>query len=125
MDIAHPKLRRLYEYWLDKRGDRAMPSRADLDPLEMTFVIGNIILVDVIEGSPPDFRIRLHGTNLSQRVGVELTGKMLDEMPQKEFRRLARESFAGVVENRDPRGGHRERIIDGRILRYETILLPL
>jgi hypothetical protein len=124
-DIAHPKLRRLYEYWDGKRGGRKMPSRADLDPLEMVFVIGNIIMVDVIEGSPLRFRIRLHGTNLAQRVGFELTGKMLDELPQTEFRALAQESFARVVNNGEPRHGRRDRIIDERPARYETVIMPL
>jgi hypothetical protein len=125
MDIAHPRLRRLYEYWLAKRGERKMPSRADLDPLEMTFVIGNIILVDVVDGPPLGFRIRLHGTNLSQRVGFELTGKMLDELPETEFRELARESFTRAVTNAEPRHGRRDRVLDGRLAHYETIILPL
>jgi hypothetical protein len=124
-DIAHPKLRQLYDYWDRKRGGRKMPSRADLDPLEMTFVIGNIILVDVIDGSPPRFRIRLHGTNLSQRVGFELTGKMLDELPVAEFRELAQESFTRVVSSAEPRHGRADRLIDGRQARYEVVVMPL
>jgi hypothetical protein len=124
-DIAHPKLRRLFEYWDGKRGRQKMPSRADLDPIEMVFVIGNIILVDVLDGSPPRFRIRLHGTNLSQRVGFELTGKMLDELPETEFRELAQESFSRVVASAEPRHGRRDRLIDGREARYETVILPL
>jgi len=125
VDITHPKLRRLYEYWETKRGERAMPSRADLDPIEMTFVIGNIILVDVIDGDPLRFRIRLHGTNLSQRVGYELTGKMLDDLPVNEFRQLAQESFARVASSGEPTYGRRDRAIDGRFARYETVIMPL
>jgi hypothetical protein len=125
LDISHPKLRQLYEYWLARRGDRKMPSRADLDPLDMTFLIGNIILVDVAERSPLRFRIRLHGTNLSQRVGFELTGKMLDELPQTEFRALAQETFVGVVNSGEPRQGRRDRVLDGKLASYETVILPL
>ena len=129
LEITHPKLRRLYEYWLEKRGDRKMPSRADIDPLDITFVIGNVILVDVIDGEPggepPRFRIRLHGTNLSQRVGYELTGKMLDELPVTEFRALAQQSFARVVTIADATHGRRDRVPDGRFARYETVIMPL
>jgi hypothetical protein len=125
IDIAHPKLRRLYEYWDTKRGGRKMPARADLDPLEMTFIIGNIILVDVLDEIPPRFRIRLHGTNLSQRVGYELTGKMLDELPVTEFRALAQQSFARVATTGTATHGRRDRIIDGRFARYETVIMPL
>ncbi len=124
-DISHPKLHQLYEYWAERRGDRAMPARADLDPIDMAFVIGNVILVDVIEGNPPRFRIRLHGTNLSQRVGFELTGKMLDEMPWNEFRKLSEQSFAWVATRRQVLHRRSERLLDDRLHRYEVVIHPL
>ncbi|HZK89130.1 MAG TPA: PAS domain-containing protein [Stellaceae bacterium] len=124
-DIAHPKLRRLYEYWDGKRAGRKMPARRDLDPLDLTFVIGNIILVDVVDETPVRFRIRLHGTNLSEYVGYELSGKMLDELPVNEFRMLARQSFIRVTTTGEVTHGKRDRIIDGRLARYETVIMPL
>lgn len=123
--IKHPRLQRLYDYWSAKRGDREMPARADLDPIDMTFVIGNVILVDVLDETPPRFRIRLHGTNLSQRVGYELTGKMLDELPVTEFRALAQQSFEHVVRTREVLYANRDRVIDDRFARYETVIMPL
>jgi hypothetical protein len=123
--IVHPGLQRLYQYWTDKRGERSMPSRADLDPLDMRFVIGNVILVDVIDGEPLQFRIRLHGTNLSEHVHFDLTGKMLDEMPQAEFRELTRQSFTKVATTKQPLRAQRDRVLDNRLRRYETIILPL
>lgn len=124
--IVHPKLRRLYDYWQDKRGGRTMPARADLDPMEMGFVIGNLILIDVIgEVAAPRFRIRLHGTNLSHRVGYELTGKMLDELPQTEFRELAQRSFGKVTRTAEPLHARNNRVLDERIYNYETVILPL
>src|SRR5580704_11254146 len=125
LSISHPKLQQLYEYWEAKRGARNMPARADIDPLDMMFVIGNIILVDVLAETPLRFRVRLHGTNLVQRVGYELTGKMLDELPQTEFRKLAQESFTRVVTSAEPVAGKRDRVIDARFARYETIIMPL
>ena len=124
-DIVHPKLRQLYEYWDGKRGDRLMPARADIDPLDMRFAIGNVILIDVIEGDPLRFHIRLHGTNLSERVRFDLTGKMLDEMPWTEFRNLTQASFTKVATTREPIHAHRDRILDSRRRYYETIILPL
>jgi hypothetical protein len=62
-----------------------MPSRADIDPLDLRFAIGNLILVDAIEAEPLRFRVRLHGTNLSERMDFDLTGKMLDEMRWSSF----------------------------------------
>jgi hypothetical protein len=123
--IRHPKLRQLYDYWNGKRGDRPMPSRADLDPVDIRFAIGDVILADVLEGTPPRFRIRLHGTNLAERTSFDLTGKMLDEMPVPEFRDLVTRSFRKVVRTREPLHALADRLLDGRMQRYEAIILPL
>jgi hypothetical protein len=125
LPIKHPKLQQLYDYWSAKRGERKMPSRADLDPLDMTFVMGNVILVDVIAGTPLGFRIRLHGTNLVERAHYELTGKMLDELPQVEFRDLTRQSFTKVANSGEPLHVLNDRVLDDQPRRYETIILPL
>lgn len=123
--IRHPKLRQLYEYWDGRRGERAMPSRADIDPVDMRFAIGDVILAEVVDETPPRFRIRLHGSNLSERTNFDLTGKMLDEMPVPEFRELSTRSFRKVVRTKEPLHVIAERPLDGRIQRYEAILLPL
>jgi len=125
LPIKHPKLQQLYDYWSVKRGERKMPSRADIDPLDMTFVMGNVILVDVIAGTPLGFRIRLHGTNLVERAHYELTGKMLDELPQVEFRDLTRQSFTKVANSGKPLCVLNDRVLDDQPRRYETIILPL
>ena len=129
LTIKHPRLQQLYDYWSAQRGERKMPSRADIDPLDLAFVIGNVILIDVIPGvvagSPLGFRIRLHGTNLTERVGYELTGKMLDDLPQAEFRELTRLSFTKVSTTAAPLHALSDRILDGQIRRYETIILPM
>ncbi|HEY1797766.1 MAG TPA: PAS domain-containing protein [Stellaceae bacterium] len=124
-EISNPKLRRLFEYWSRQRGDRKWPSRADLDPVEMRFVLGNVILADVLPGTPTTYRIRLHGTTLTQRIGYDLTGKMLDDMPVPEFRDLSRQSFNKVVGTGEPLHIVADRMIDNRMQHYESILMPL
>jgi hypothetical protein len=47
-DLVDPLLQHLYDYWDEKWRGRAMPSRADIDPLEMTFILGYVSLVDVL-----------------------------------------------------------------------------
>jgi hypothetical protein len=124
-EIINPRLRRLYAYWCERRGDRRFPARADIDALDLTFLRGNLILVDVVPGEPPHFHIRLHGTNLVQRVGYELTGRRLNELPDNEFRQQARQTFRWVVENGQPFRGYRDRMLDGQPHHYETVVLPL
>ena len=123
--IVHPKLQQLYQYWVEKRGERLMPARADLDPIDIRFAIGDVILADVLDETPPRFRIRLHGTNLSERTNFDLTGKMLDEMPAPEFRDLSHRSFTKVALTREPLHALADRPLDGRTQRYEAIILPL
>ena len=124
LGISHPRLQRLYDYWAARRGGRKMPARADLDAVEMRYVLGDMMLVDVI-GAPPRFRIRLHGSNLSLRAGCELTGKMLDELPPSEFRTLVHKNWTEVATTGQPRHCRRDAVLDGRPYRYESVVLPL
>jgi hypothetical protein len=123
--IINPRLRRLYEYWCARRGDRHFPTRADIDPLDLAFLMGNLILIDVVAGDPLGFFIRLHGTNLAQRAGYELTGRMLNELPITEFRQLAMQTFTRVATTGEPFRGYRDRVLDDRPRHYETLILPL
>ena len=124
-DVVDPLLQQLFRYWDAKRAGREMPARGDVDPLELRFILGQLILVDVLPETPPRFRIRLHGTDLARRAGYELTGKMLDELPSTEFRTLARRSFTTVVTTRAPFHSIRNRVLDSKPKRYEALMLPL
>src|SRR5690349_8298694 len=57
-------LTRLFCYWQAKRGGRAMPARADIDPAEIKALLPYMILVDVIYDTEAglDFVYRLVGT---------------------------------------------------------------
>jgi len=125
LEISHPRLQRLYQYWSAKRGQHKMPSRADIAVSDIAYVLGDVMLVDVIDGAPPRFRIRLHGTNLAERAGHEITGKMLDELPENEFRRQVRERWTAVATTGEPIRCLRDGDFDGRPYRYESIILPL
>ncbi|MHA1599845.1 MAG: PAS domain-containing protein, partial [Alphaproteobacteria bacterium] len=61
--ISNDRLRRLLEYWRGKRGRRAMPSRTDIDPLELEEHLGRLHLLDVI--GPNLFRFRLYGSTVT------------------------------------------------------------
>jgi hypothetical protein len=61
----------LYEYWLGKRGERAMPARKDIDPTEIPALLPYLILADKVGDK---FRYRLVGTAIVQEVGIDPTG---------------------------------------------------
>jgi len=122
--FVSPLLQRLYAYWTERRGDAVMPARADIDPVDMTYVLGRLLLVDVL-CRPTRFRFRLHGSGLALRAGRDLTGKVLEELPSNEFRTLAQRSFRAVVEHARPLHTERHRVLDRRPRHYETLVLPL
>jgi hypothetical protein len=123
-DTFHPHLQRLLNYWNERRGGRAMPSRKDLDPLEMKFALGDITLVDV-EHDPLRFRVRLEGTNAVNRSRVDMTGRYVDELPMAEYRAQLLDSYSRIVQEKRPDWLLRSIVLDQRSYRYEVLWLPL
>ena len=69
---------RLYAYWNEKRGSRAMPSRADIDPTEIAWILPNIFLIEAVP--PPDhYRYRVHGSALAEFHRRDFTGLAIHE----------------------------------------------
>jgi hypothetical protein len=75
---ADPRLHQVYAYWQQKRGARAMPARRDIDPAELRSVLPYLMLIDVEAG--PRFRYRLFGTAVVEAVGMDPTGRYIDEV---------------------------------------------
>src|SRR3546814_5878253 len=47
IQLDKPALQQLYAYWDDKRAGRPYPTREDIDPLELKFILGCLLLLDV------------------------------------------------------------------------------
>jgi hypothetical protein len=71
------KIRAFREHWRGLCGDRPMPPRSALDPLEMTTLLPHIVLVDVLR-DPLKFRYRLIGTFVTVLAERDSTGRFLD-----------------------------------------------
>jgi hypothetical protein len=117
-------LRRLYAYWDHKRGAREFPGRADIDPLEMRFALGNISLIDVLY-EPLRFRYRLHGSIIADRLGLDMTGRFVDEISEPDRRAFVEENFRVVIATRSPLARSGARILDQRQWSFDSIILPL
>jgi hypothetical protein len=75
-----PLLSAVYEYCATRRGGRAMPRRADIDPVDLPrFVLPQLMLLDVFEGGAR-FRWRLAGTEVVNRFGRDATGHFDEEV---------------------------------------------
>lgn len=69
-----------YEYWESLRGNREMPSRKDIDPLQVPRgYLPSIMLVDVLY-EPQRYRYRLVGSNIVAATGENRTGRYFDEV---------------------------------------------
>jgi hypothetical protein len=122
--LRRPMLRRLYAYWDERRGTREFPGRPDIDPIGMRFALGNISLVDVLH-EPLRFRYRLHGSIIAERLGIDMTGKFVDEIPEPDRRGFVDENFRAAVATRRPLARSGERLLDERLWNFDSIILPL
>jgi hypothetical protein len=123
-EIRDSRLKRLFAYWCAARRGRAMPARRDLDPLDFAYILGHVMLVDVLR-EPLRFRVRLHGVEITQRVHYDLTGKLLDEIPESDYRRYALKRCRDLVAAARPLRVEQDRELDGQLHRYEALWLPL
>ena len=123
--IQHPSLRRLYEYWDERRRGRRFPARRDIDPVEFKFALGNVTLVDVLY-DPLRFRYRLVSTLQVHRIGgVDLTGKMVEDVPDPAYRQLLLDAYRQTVESGQPNVVMHEQMVGGQPYQLEVIRLPL
>ena len=124
--IADARLRALFGYWREKRGDRAMPARADLDPLEIPTLLPIVGLVDVLDGGER-FRYRLTGTEIVDVDGYDPTGRFLDEaLPDSGYADYLIGLFREVTQERRPLYGESDFRGPGHIeRRVRRLLMPL
>lgn len=94
------RLRRFYDYWNAKRGDRLMPARADIDPAEITDLLPGIIMIDVGH-DPLTLTYRLVGTNEVMARGSNPTGLPVAPNIYAESPAEALRSYELAVETRD------------------------
>jgi hypothetical protein len=125
-EVSSPILRAGYDYWLGRKGDRPLPSRADFDPMvEITRLARNLMLLDVSH-DPLDFRYRLIGTAVREHLGENWTGRRWSEI---EFQRSPNPIWLHhqwVVDNRQPRFLRPNYIGPHRTFMFvESAVLPL
>lgn len=122
--IEPEEARRLYQYWVARKGTRTFAGRADIDPLDLGFALGRVSLIDELTG-PRRYRFRLLGTEPTDQLGFEMTGKYLDQLPRPELRGYLETLFARTVASRAPTFEIATDILDQRKWSHETLVLPL
>ena len=97
----YPEITRALRYWRAKRGERALPSRADIDPLDLSADLPRVMMAEVTY-DPLDFRYRVAGTGTFRVHGEELTGKHPRELQPPEFGALIYRHYCEAVTRRAP-----------------------
>jgi hypothetical protein len=98
---ADARLHAVLSYWSGKRGDRPMPSRRNIDPLELgPGILPHLMLVDVEPG--PRFRYRLFGTVVSDAFGMDATGRYIDEVMVGKYKDFILGIYGDVVAMKKP-----------------------
>lgn len=120
-----PDLQRLLAYWHERRGERDFPRRADIDPIDLRFMLERIALVEVHEGSKRRYRLRVVGSWWAKKHGFESTGLWLEDWPNPEQLTLVLASYEALIKLRQPLILIRDHWVDERKLSYEAALLPL
>jgi hypothetical protein len=124
--IDHPTLATLLGYWQTKRGAAALPARRDIDPLEMgSGLLPHLVLCDLFERGTR-VRFRLVGTEVVKRLGVDPTGKFLDDAATGDYRDVLAALHRLVYCERAPVFAEsRFSWGAGRRLEAQHLLLPL
>jgi len=114
-----------FAYWRGRAVQRAMPSRADIDPIDLVEALPRIMLVDVIPAAPVDFRYRLSGTGICEVHGANHTHKRPRDLMPPAFGELIHEHYCAAVQRRAPLLHLIVLDTDDRELSYARLLLPL
>jgi hypothetical protein len=120
-----PRLREAYLYWDAKRRDRLMPTRSDIDPVEIPRLLPYVILIEVVR-EPLDFRYRLIGTQARDIMRQDFTGKCFSEIRGKGKESALWYGCEAVVRSKAPISEKTPYVGPERFLRNcENVLLPL
>ncbi|WP_443748522.1 motility/cell cycle regulatory protein MopJ [Asticcacaulis solisilvae] len=99
----------IFRYWKGLRRRGRLPSRADIDPMQIKRRLPTISLIDVLDPNPDSdavyFRQRLAGTELFDAYGQEITGMTFNKIYTASEAQYWAEALSFVVENRKPNVG--------------------
>lgn len=124
---AHRKIVRLYDYWRKvSPGPGLLPSRGNIDPVDIGTLLPNIWLVDVV-GEPPRFRFRLIGGAV-QRMGMPAkVGDFVDDFLPEEHKVQTMAEFRLAASDRRPVWfrGQAKMPYETKMFELERLFLPL
>ena len=97
-------VRALDDYWRGLATQERLPSRADIDPIDINLeLLPWIFLMDVLPGAEElDYKYRLAGTRNAQLVGRDVTGFLASAIFDADDRQFMMQTFHTTVRERKP-----------------------
>jgi len=124
MTLPTRRLSNALAYWNRLRRDRRMPTRGDVDPVDLRALLQHVYLIDV-EG-PSRYRYRVIGQDIIDNLKDNATGKLVDSDLFGDGAAEILRMYDHVVLNGVPvinRG--RAFWVDNSWRRYVSLILPL
>lgn len=123
-EIQSAIVRAGFRYWCDRRGNRELPRRADLDPTDIPRLLTSVTLIDVTY-EPFDFRYRLVGGDIVRDQQIRV-GESIHDVPAEYGRDGICERYRrSVVERRPVLQTYETLTRRGQTLRIEALTCPL
>lgn len=124
--LSDPVVTAIFAHWDRKRGTRRVPSRGDIDPVELRGLVNNIALYDVVEPGPL-YRVRLVGSDIVEFDGRNTTGEWVGAGKPPTLVAQITALLTSIVVSRSPR--FRSGVVywnrDKSYRRFESCFLPL
>jgi hypothetical protein len=102
--LVVPEMRQLYDYWLERAGERAYPARHDINPCHVPRLLSGISLIDVAADITQS-KIRLAGTRLREVYDREITGLAIGSLPWGNRHDYWMAAYRRTIENALPTQG--------------------
>lgn len=124
-NLPDSKLQRLYDYWRSRCRDGALPSRRDIDPLDIPDLLANVFMLDVV-GDAEDFVFRLAGSLVEEAFSMPLRGRSIAEIQKAAGTPIPVAQHVEVARGGGPRYREGSMLVSGREhWRTHRLLLPL
>lgn len=122
-----PVIKAALAAWMEAKGERAMPSRQDIDPVRLpSMLLPHILLIDVEHEPRLRFRWRLIGTHITNTLGRDSTGKYWDELYDDKVLAAITTGPNWVLQQRRPvRSTGKAPVSNKEFLHWEGVEMPL
>jgi len=113
--IILPEQRELYDYWRSKCADGKIPTREDINPVDIAQFLPTLSLVQPVgEGDARRYQYRLAGTKFWDVYRREITGDYIDNLPEGSRRDYWARVLSRVIERAHPSAGVQRMAMSGR-----------